>query len=733
MEAFRPPKPLSVDSNIHNNWKQFKQSYNIFITATGRENKTKEVKAAILLNLIGEEGLELFNTFDLQENQEKDVDAIIKAFDDYINPRRNIIYERFLFYNRNQKEGEDFEHYLTELTKLSKSCEFSNNDEALRDRIVLGINKREIQERLLRTSDLTLQAAITTCRASEISKLQMQVMVKQENVETEAITKHQKNMKSERVFPRAQTQPNMAVQFNWRKENRAVSPQSKYHCKKCDKWHKAGQCFAYGKKCTICNKFNHFATGCKYKKSVREITENDDDSSNDSKDNNTFGVNHINETFDINNDNSKIIAKLTNVESINKSMWVEDIKIENKLISCKLDTGSEVNVINKNNLWSYVQLKPCEITLQAFGGFKIKPLGKITLKCETKNVNKYLEFIVVDKNNTKTIIGLDGCIKLKLVKRTDSISENYENVKEKFLTLNEDVFNGLGSFPIKYSIKIDNSMESSIKPPRRVPHSITDKLKETLKNMEQQKIIKRVDKPKQWASNLVIVEKGNKLRICLDPRDLNKAIKREYFLIPTFAEIRTNLINKTIFTVIDLKDGFWQIPLDKKSSEICTFSTPFGYYRFKRLPFGLSCAPEVFQKMNQNYFGDIKNVSIYIDDILIAASNEIEHDEALKLVIERARKFNIKFNKTKLQYKQERIKYLGHIFDKNGVMPDPEQVGAINCLDIPNNRVELQRILGMVNYFRDFIPNLSSITEPMRNLLKKKKLVVMDRSTNRSI
>lgn len=171
---FKQPKSLQIDENIHSNWKKFLQAYKIFLTASGKGEATPEVRAAILLNCIGEDALELINTFELSDNDLKDPDKIIQAFENYIKPRQNIIYERYVFYNRNQQEGEDFEHFLTAISKLVKTCDFgTQQDDMLRDRIVLGIRNREVQERMLRNSQLVLREAIKMCRAAEISKQQV--------------------------------------------------------------------------------------------------------------------------------------------------------------------------------------------------------------------------------------------------------------------------------------------------------------------------------------------------------------------------------------------------------------------------------------------------------------------------------------------------------------------------------------------------------------------------------
>jgi len=348
----------------------------------------------------------------------------------------------------------------------------------------------------------------------------------------------------------------------------------------------------------------------------------------------------------------------------------------------------------------------------------MKPLGIAELLCTVKNVAKKQKFVIV-KVDTMPLLGLQACQEFDLIKRIH-VLESY-NVKEMFITENIDVFDGTGSFRKKCTIEVDEKSTPVACPPRRIPYTVRNKLKETLTKMIKNEIITKVENPDGWISNLVIVEKPNgKIRICLDPRDLNKVIKRpKDVLIPTVDELTEKLCNKHYFTVLDLKDGFWHVKLDDKSSKLCTFSTPFGCYKFNRLPFGLNMAPEYFQKINSENFGDIEGVTIYFDDVLIAADTEEAHDLIVKKVISRARKLGVKFNKNKVQYKVNSVKYLGNIFSAEGKTIDPERVQAILAIESPTNVTKLQSVIGMINFLRNFIPKLSEKIAPLRELLKK--------------
>ena len=149
--------------------------------------------------------------------------------------------------------------------------------------------------------------------------------------------------------------------------------------------------------------------------------------------------------------------------------------------------------------------------------------------------------------------------------------------------------------------------------------------------MAQLNVIERVHEPTDWVNSVVIVTKPNgKLRICIDPRDLNKAIKREHYPMRTIEEVVTRMPNAKVFSVLDANSGSWQVQLDHESSKLCTFNTPFGRYKFNRLPFGISSAQDVFQAVMSDIFEDIEGVEVVVDDLLIWRENEAQHDERLR-------------------------------------------------------------------------------------------------------
>jgi hypothetical protein len=210
--------------------------------------------------------------------------------------------------------------------------------------------------------------------------------------------------------------------------------------------------------------------------------------------------------------------------------------------------------------------------------------------------------------------------------------------------------------------------------------------------------------------------------LCLDPRDLNKELQREHYQLPTFEEISTRLAGAKVFTKMDANKGYWQIPLDEESSYLTTMNTPNGRYRFKRLPFGIHSAQEVFHKRIYQSFSDINKIETDIDDILVWGTNGKEHNDSLIKCLDRAEEIGMTMNIDKCEFKTTELTYLGHRLTQEGVHADEEKIKAICKMPIPEDKKAIQRFLGMTNYIAKFLPNLSEVTAPLRQLLKKNAL-----------
>ena len=289
-----------------------------------------------------------------------------------------------------------------------------------------------------------------------------------------------------------------------------------------------------------------------------------------------------------------------------------------------------------------------------------------------------------------------------------------------------DVFQGLGCMEGALHLEVDESASPSIMPPRRVPLALTERLKEELARLEKANVIKKEEEPTDWVSSLVETEKPNgKLRVCIDPQHLNKALKRSHYPLPVIEDILPELADVKVFSKADLKDGFLQIQLDQESSKLTTFQTPWGRYRYLRMPFGISPVPECFQrKLDQNLEG-LEGIYKVADDILITGRGTSKeeavknHDANLLKLLERCRERNLKLNREKLQLKCTETPFIGHALTPEGIKPDPGKVEAVLKMERPTDVAAVRRLVDLVNYLSKFLSKLSELCEPLRRLTHK--------------
>ena len=169
-----------------------------------------------------------------------------------------------------------------------------------------------------------------------------------------------------------------------------------------------------------------------------------------------------------------------------------------------------------------------------------------------------------------------------------------------------------------------------------------------------------------------------------------------------------------------MSNAYLQLPLDESSKELVTINTHKGLFRYNRLPFGVSSAPAIFQQTIESLLKGLKGISVYLDDILVTGSTHEEHLCNLDAVLNRLNSAGLKLNKSKCSFMLDKIEYLGHIIDAKGLHPTQEKVKAIREAPHPRNISELRSFLGMITYYRKFLPNLSTQLKPLYSLLCKK-------------
>ena len=323
------------------------------------------------------------------------------------------------------------------------------------------------------------------------------------------------------------------------------------------------------------------------------------------------------------------------------------------------------------------------------------------LKDNELNVN----FYVIDSKQ-KPILSGKVCQALDLVQRVHKVDVNLEEL----LNQHPDLQNASGVMPGTCSIKIDPTATPVVHGPRRQPAALLPKIASKLKEMEKEGHLAKVTQPTDWVNSMVVSSRGDKIRICLDPGDLNKAVKREHYPIPTVEEIP----DAKVFTVLDAKSGYLQMKLDYESSLLTTMNTPIGRYRWLKVPFGIKSAPEMYQRTMNEMLEGIDHAYAIMDDILITGRNVSHHDSVLEAVLQRAKSYNLNLNFEKVKVRKSEVQYVGHIISIERIKPDPEKVNAMKDMPPPETKEDVRRFLG-------------SIQTPLRELTRKEVIFHWDK------
>ena len=244
---------------------------------------------------------------------------------------------------------------------------------------------------------------------------------------------------------------------------------------------------------------------------------------------------------------------------------------------------------------------------------------------------------------------------------------------------------------------------------------------EQIDDLLDKDIIEKVDNtPSYWISPLVIVPKPNgDYRICVDMRRANQAIIRERHPIPTIEDVLKDMNGAGMFSKLDLKWGFHQCKLSEDSRDITTFRTHAGIFRYKRLMFGISSAPEKYQQIICSVIAGCKGAANIADDIIVYGVNKKEHDENLYAVLERIQKSGLTMNPKKCQFRLRGLTFYGHNLSADAISASEEKVAAITEASEPKTTTEVRSFLGLVQYSAKFIPNYAQVAEPLRKLTRK--------------
>jgi hypothetical protein len=391
--------------------------------------------------------------------------------------------------------------------------------------------------------------------------------------------------------------------------------------------------------------------------------------------------------------------------------WRQQVTVDGVIIDFKLDSGATCNILPYESFIRLPKIRqrlrpgPIVRSYRAQDGL-LRVLGLHTAKVVHRGAVFVLDFVVVDEPGQPPLLGLPSCDKLNLIRRVDTIHSPVEAPLPSIVVSYMDIFAGLGRLPVEYDIKLlsgANRVDPVVCAASRLPFRLEDRVFKKLDEMVEKEILVPVHEPTEWVSRMMVVGKSDgDVRICLDPSELNKAIQRQHFAVPTIEQLFSKLGKARYFCSLDAASGFYQIPLSEAASYLCTMATPKGRYRFLRLPFGLKSAPEIYLQTMSDLFGDLPGVLIYFDDFLVVGETKEELLVNLRQVFERCRLHDLRLQLKKCKFFLQEIPWLGHVIGHGTLKPDPLKVSAIVEMPDPTCPADLVRLLGMVTYLDKF-------------------------------
>ena len=666
----------------------------------------------------------------------ENVPQLLQCLDDCLTHATHFREAREDFYTATQRPGEGTTCFYSRIIELHRQAVFPDNtDFLIVDKLIHGCTNVECKRKLmLKDKTVPVKTCLDILRQHEAVDVTMKRF---QDVQVSATYSHDPSKRSQH---RGMKHKHNKQPSNFKTQHRSDTAQSNASYKQC-RWcngskHSRNECPARDSECLFCKKKGHFARACLLKNSR---TENMIEAEYSSEDDLSLA------TVKSNKKVREVLAEVTFLH-------------EQKTLTGKVDTGAMVTCMPKaliQEIGITQKIQPSRVKLRGVTGTDMGTVGEIVIEATCNNQTHEARIMVTDLG-TEFLLGLDFCQQFGLVKLADTcmlrgitaqieavhITEEsevcYDTLRHKWrrhLPLGKqtgnptqdlkyifpDMFDGsVGLFEGDVDLKLAPDVKPVQLPPRAVPVSVVPKLKQELDKMEQQGIIRPCPETTDWVHNLVIANKKNgDLRICLDPKNLNKGLIRNVHYTASWEDAQNTFRHGKYFSTLDAKSGYWTQKLSPESQLLTAFNTPFKKYCFVRMPFGLSVSAEIFQAQMDKALTGVPGTFPCADDVKIQGSTEERHDIHLLETVEKASKAGIKFNPDKCSIKKAKIEYFGRIVSPQGVETCPKKVEDIRHMSPPQNKQELQSFLGSVNFMANFIPNFAQKTFVMRGLLKK--------------
>ena len=653
-------------------WPQYIERLEFFLIA----NKVteEEMKRATLLSVIGPRTFKLLrNLLTPEKPGDKSYAELVKVLTDHFSPKPSEIVQRSKFYNRSRKPNESISGFVAELRSIAEHCNFGPTlDAMIRDRVVCGINDDAMQKRLLAEGDkLTLAKALSLAQAYETAVKDATTLL-----------------------------PDSAQQIHRVNPAAAGQTPKKKLCYRCTgTGHSPGSCRFRKERCHNCHKVGHIKKACKQGGATRNVQ-------------------FVDQT-EPPTKNEYPLFTLTVSQSTPIAVSVE---INSKSVNMELDTGAAVSLISEETYgqhWPQLQIEESNIQLKTYSGEFLETLGSVNVDVCYGKQQVTLPLVIV-KGKGPSLFGRNWLERIKL--DWPAIHKLQEDPLGSILSTHAAVFEEtLGTLQgFKAQVHVDSAATPKFCKARTVPYAYRAMVEAELDRLVEQEILTPVQFA-DWAAPIVPVLKSDKksVRICGDfKKTVNQASKVDKYPIPKIEDLFSSLAGGKAFTTLDMSQAYQQVLLDEPSKKLVVINTSKGLFQYNRLPFGVSCAPGIFQRIMESLLKGIPGVAVYLDDILVTGSSEEKHLASLKQVLARLQEAGLRLNRKKCKFLAPAVTYLGYRIDSEGLHPTEQKLKAVQLAPEPTNVTELKAYLGLLTYYGRFLPHLPSVLAPLYVLLQ---------------
>lgn len=703
------------DAN-NDQWMSYKERLEQFFAANEVDN-SKHV--AVLLSVVGAKTYELLRTLTAPAKPaERTFEQLCQVLETHLAPKPLIIAERFRFHKRNQKPGETISEYCVAIQKLSEHCEFGTTlNDTLRDRLVCGLANEHIQRKLLVEADLTYDRAKAVALAAETATKDAEELRKQPAGDTQV---NRLQAKTARRGP----QPTRLSQ-----PSEATARATTTICGRCGKKnHTQDQCYFRDKQCHQCLRIGHVKRMCKSGKQQKpprapknnvhyvEGLHNETDCQREWSDDEAT-------LYYVNDDEKHTVGSVT-AKPLTTNMFINGVNIE-----MEIDSGAPVSLMPQNECdkhFGSVKLEHADVRLSTFTGEQLHVNGFLPVDV-TYGENSYpLKLYIVNRGRA-TLLGRDWLQAIKLdwkeIQTVNSVqavkpSEVLSELKTRYAVLFNESLGKLVDFKAKLYLQ-PNAKPVFMKA-RSVPYAMREKVEKELDRLESEGVLSKTA-ISEWGTPIVpVIKKNNQIRICGDYKiTVNPVLKVDKYPMPRPQDIFASLAGGIKFSKLDLKQAYLQCEVSDDSKELLTLNTHRGLYTVHRLQFGIASAPSIWQRKMEQVLHGIPFCHCRLDDILVTGRNDTEHRQILQQVCQRLTDNGLRLNADKCLLMQDRLEYCGNILTQKGVQQSPDKITAIVNAPTPTNINQLRSILGLINFYRNHLPNVSSVLNPLNQLLKK--------------